>query len=42
MVRRAANRARQQMGDAFLENLIRFEANGVLITLSIIDFRFGS
>ena len=29
MVRRTASGARQQMGDAFLENSVRFEADGV-------------
>jgi hypothetical protein len=34
MVWRTANRARQQMGDALLENLVRLEADGVQETLT--------
>ncbi len=34
MVRRTANGARQQMGDALLENLVRLEADGVQETLT--------
>ncbi len=44
MVRRTANGARQQMGNAFLESRVRFEADGIEETLTfqeLIDVRCG-
>ncbi len=42
MIRRTANGARQQMGDALLDNRVRFETDGVKETLTfqkLIDIR---
>ena len=44
MVRRSANRSREQMADAFLENLVGFEADRVQEALGfevIVNLRRG-